>query len=143
MVGRYHLVASVPQSSRGRPGAGSAGCVQRNRGRLSRPMNQRKQITPYPTGLRCHYSLRCHDGDGGVDGVAPVDESMPAGLSRQVMWGGYRRWAQETLRSGRRRFKASSTARTTALASSSSTTADPINIRSVASVTSTIWATAM
>ena len=106
-------------------------------------MHQGKEVATDPAGLGSDHSLGSNDGDGGVDGIAATEEDASTRLGRQIVRADNCRFAQGALRSGRRRFTASSTARTTARASSSSTIAAPISMRSVASVTRTIWATAM
>ncbi len=100
-------------------------------------MDEGEQVPPDARRLRRHYPLGRHRGDCSIDGVAAIHQNLPAGLGRQMVWRGDRVGSQETLRSGSRRFKASRTARTTALVSSSSAYADPMSMRSPASVTRT------
>ena len=106
-------------------------------------VDQGEEVATDTTRLGRDHTLGRNDREGGVDGIAATEEDVSTGFGRQIVWTDNCSLAQGALRSGRRRFSASSTARTTARASSSSTIAAPISMRSVASVTRTIWATAM
>jgi hypothetical protein len=83
-------------------------------------MDQGEQVATDATGFRSDHSLSSRRGDGGVDGVPTGPKDGHRRLGREVMRGRDCP-VQDVLRSGSERFKASSTARTTALDSSSST----------------------
>lgn len=83
-------------------------------------MDQCEEVSSDATGLGGDDSLGGGGGNGGVYRVATLPEDALGRLGREVVGGGYC-GGQETLSSGRKRLRASSTARTTALDSSSST----------------------
>ncbi len=143
MVGRYPLMPGCAEHIRGGCGARAPRGIEGDRSGFTIGVNQGEEVATDTTRLGRDHALGRNDRDGGVDGIAATEQDVSTGFGRQKVWTDNCRLAQGTLRSGRRRFNASSTARTTARASSSSTIAAPISMRSVASVTRTIWATAM
>ncbi len=84
-------------------------------------MNECEEVTSDATCLGCDDALSGDRGNGSINGIAAALESPPRGLGARMVGRCYRALAQGIFKSGSSLFRASSTARITALLSSSST----------------------